>query len=85
MSGTQSPSSPYAESPVTVAQAFVDGRAAGEAGKQVDSCPYPQGTNEHGAWHRGYSFAASTRETANPVRQSTLRQVTSVQGPRHTA
>ena len=55
MSNASLRASPYLHSPFTVAQAFVDGRAAGEqnAGDETQ-CPYPEGGHEHDAWHRGF-------------------------------
>lgn len=60
MSATSSVASPYALSPLTVAQAFVDGRAAGQtADRAAETCPYPPGSHEHGAWWRGFNLACS--------------------------
>ncbi|MBY9064965.1 hypothetical protein K7957_18680 [Sphingomonas yunnanensis] len=51
----RSSTSPYAQSPVTVAQAFVEGRECGERSSGVTPrCPYASGSHEHDAWHRGY-------------------------------
>lgn len=55
--------SPYAHAPLAVAQAFVDGRAAGAQGERP-SCPHADGSHEHGAWHRGYRLGVNERVSA---------------------
>jgi hypothetical protein len=60
MSNDPSRASPYLHSPITVAQAFVDGRAMGEASLGDEAqCPYPEGGHEHDAWHRGFRLGHS--------------------------
>ena len=48
--------SPYARSPVQVAEAYVAGRQASSNTTALGTCPYLEGTDEFGAWHRGYSL-----------------------------
>ncbi|WP_425442121.1 ribosome modulation factor [Sphingomonas mucosissima] len=50
----QAVQSPYAQAPERVAEAFVAGREASACNKPMSACPYSAGTDEHGAWHRGY-------------------------------
>lgn len=53
MSDQRALASPYAQSPVAVAEAFVAGRDS-RARDPLSICPYPEGTHEHGAWNRGF-------------------------------